>query len=199
MPKESPGRIATLDGLRAISIVVVLFAHLVGTRNMPAIGHTEWVGEVGVRTFFIISGFLITTLLLREREKTGDVSLKAFYVRRVFRIMPAFYTYIAVFAALTMIGWVAIARVDFAYAIAYIMNFHEHHGWELGHLWSLAVEEQFYFIWPVAFVLLGTRGALKFALGAVIAAPILRVATLKLAPELSNYLDTAFPFVFDSI
>ncbi|MFT3696329.1 MAG: acyltransferase [Kofleriaceae bacterium] len=199
MPKESPGRIATLDGLRAISIGIVLFAHLVGTRNMPAIHHTEQLGEIGVRTFFVISGFLITTLLLREREKTQRVDLKAFYVRRVFRILPAFYTYIAVIAVLTMLGWIVVSRTDFAFAIAYIMNFHAERAWHLGHLWSLAVEEQFYFIWPLAFVLLGTRGARNFAIGAIIAAPILRVAALKLTPQYSDYLDQAFPFVFDSI
>lgn len=199
MPKESPGRIATLDGLRAISIGIVLVAHLVGTRNMPPISHTEWLGEVGVRMFFVISGYLITTLLVREREKTGRVDLKAFYVRRVFRILPAFYTYIAVIAGLTMLGWLAVPRVDFAYAIAYIMNFHAERAWHLGHLWSLAVEEQFYFVWPIAFIALGLRGARNFAIGAIIAAPILRVAALKFTPQYADYLDMAFPFVFDSI
>ena len=199
MPKESLGRIPTLDGLRAISIVLVLCAHIPGTGFIPVIPQLQWLGEAGVRTFFVISGFLITTLLLRERAKNGRISLKDFYVRRIFRIFPAFYTYIAVFALLSVAGLVVIPRVDFAYAVAYGMNFHEQRAWYLGHMWSLAVEEQFYILWPIVFVLLGTRRALWFALGAVIAAPILRVATLRLYPEYAGLLDQAFPFVFDSI
>ncbi len=199
MPKESPARIPTLDGLRAISIVLVLCAHVPGTGIIPVMPKLMWLGEAGVRTFFVISGFLITTLLLREREKTGRISLKDFYIRRVFRIFPAFYTYIGVFVVLALAGWVVIPRSDFAFAAAYAMNFHEHRAWYLGHMWSLAVEEQFYILWPVVFVVLGARRASWFAVGAVIAAPILRVATLRVRPEWSGLLDQAFPFVFDSI
>src|SRR5664279_5864256 len=89
VPKDTPGRIATLDGLRAISILIVFAAHVGGTRNAP-FKPLGFFADFGVRTFFIISGFLITTLLLRERTKTGAISLRSFYVRRVFRIFPAF-------------------------------------------------------------------------------------------------------------
>jgi peptidoglycan/LPS O-acetylase OafA/YrhL len=80
------GRIATLDGLRAVSIALVLASHIMGTGAVPMVVHLQWVSEAGVRTFFVISGFLITTLLLREREKTGKISLRDFYIRRAFRI-----------------------------------------------------------------------------------------------------------------
>ncbi|MEO6777601.1 MAG: acyltransferase [Kofleriaceae bacterium] len=199
MPKESVGRIATLDGLRAVSIVLVLFSHLTGTVNFLRLAHTAWLAEAGVRTFFVISGFLITTLLVRERDKTGRISLRDFYVRRAFRIFPAFYTYIAVIAVLVMAGVLVISKVDFAYAVSYAMNFHEHRAWYLGHMWSLAVEEQFYVLWPLLMVVLGTRRALMFAIGAVLLAPVLRVGALVAWPAISGLTDQAFPFVFDSI
>ena len=199
MPKESVGRIATLDGLRAVSIVLVLFSHVTGTRNFPSLAHTEWLAEAGVRTFFVISGFLITTLLVRERAKTGTISLRDFYVRRAFRIFPAFYVYIGALAVLVMAGALVISTTDFAYAITYAMNFHEHRSWYLGHMWSLAVEEQFYLLWPALMIVLGTRRAVVFALGAIVVAPVLRVGALVVWPSLSGLTDQAFPFVFDSI
>ncbi len=107
-PDRSPaGRISSLDGLRAVSIGGVLLAHTsagVGWSGpwLHAIG--ERAGSLGVLFFFVISGYLITTLLRRESDRTGRINLTAFYQRRVLRIFPAFYTYLAVIAALTAIG-----------------------------------------------------------------------------------------------
>src|SRR6185437_3882217 len=90
-------RIPSLDGFRAISILMVLYGHLVGTRNFPTAAVRTFdralgdLGHLGVLVFFVISGFLITTLLVREREKTGTISLQQFYLRRALRIFPAFY------------------------------------------------------------------------------------------------------------
>src|SRR3954462_3937007 len=84
-----PTHIPSLDGLRAISIVMVLLGHLVHTRNFPQT-RLLWpindLAALGVRIFFVISGFLITTLLLKEWDKNGPISLKRFYLRRTFRI-----------------------------------------------------------------------------------------------------------------
>ena len=193
MPKESVGRIPTLDGLRAISISLVLLAHAISA------GASEAFAELGVRTFFVISGFLITTLLVRERDKYGKISLRDFYVRRVFRIFPAFYTYLAVMLALVIAGAFTISVTDFAFAMTYTMNFHEHRAWWVGHMWSLAVEEQFYLLWPLMLVFLGNQRALRFAIGAIVLAPVLRVGALYFFPKLSGLTDQAFPFVFDSI
>ena len=81
-------RIPSLDGLRAISILMVLYGHAVGTAGFPVHHTSLGLAEFGVRVFFIISGFLITKLLLNELESTGRISLKGFYRRRVLRIFP---------------------------------------------------------------------------------------------------------------
>jgi peptidoglycan/LPS O-acetylase OafA/YrhL len=141
------------------------------------------VGNLGVKVFFVISGFLITTLLLKEYAVTGRVSLKGFYLRRVLRIFPAFYAYVAVILLLSAAGVVSVSTADILHAITYTANYHvdtftatEHPkwAWEFNHLWSLAVEEQFYLIWPCLLVLLGPRRALAVASVVIIAVPICR-------------------------
>jgi len=199
VPKDSPGRIPTLDGLRAISIALVLFGHVMGTGAVPMIPHTGMVAVTGVRTFFVISGFLITTLLLREREKHGRISLRGFYWRRAFRIFPPFYVYLAVVGVLCVLELISVSGRDFTFAATYTMNFHEHRAWWLGHLWSLAVEEQFYLIWPLTLVLFGARRAVYVAVVAILAAPVLRVAAWYGWPSIGGLTDQAFPFVFDAL
>lgn len=144
-------RIPSLDGLRAISITLVLLGHLYGTRHYPKNAETRLLGSFahfGVQVFFVISGFLITMLLLKEREKTDKVDLFQFYKRRTIRIFPAAFFYIAVVAIL------AHPLRDLGYALTYTMSYvNESRPWLLGHLWSLSVEEQFYLFWPLAFAL----------------------------------------------
>src|SRR4051794_34547069 len=94
LQQPGAGRIATLDGLRGISILLVLLGHAFGTGILPRTKSAHLVAEIGVRTFFVISGFLITTLLVRERAKHGHISLGGFYKRRTLRIFPAFYAYL---------------------------------------------------------------------------------------------------------
>jgi peptidoglycan/LPS O-acetylase OafA/YrhL len=197
VPKDTPGRIATLDGLRAISIAIVFAAHLVGHGAPVALEH--FLADFGVRTFFVVSGFLITTLLLRERTKTGSISLRSFYVRRVFRIFPAFYFYLGCMVVARALGWIEVSNEDFAFAATYTMNFHAHRAWWVGHLWSLAVEEQFYLLWPMMMYALGTPRARTGALVAIVCAPILRVVATRIWPAMSELNDQAFPFVFDSL
>ena len=85
-----PSRIPSLDGLRALSISLVLFAHLAFSAGFP-IQHTWWTNHAhyGVRIFFVLSGFLITSLLRREQKETGTIRLKKFYIRRAYRLLPA--------------------------------------------------------------------------------------------------------------
>jgi peptidoglycan/LPS O-acetylase OafA/YrhL len=197
--RDTRGRIPGLDGLRAISILIVLCAHSAGTRNVPSWLHVSVFGDLGVRTFFVISGFLITTLLLAEYGKRGRISLGDFYIRRVYRIFPAFYVYLAILLIITALGWIELPAHDVAFAATYTMNFHAERTWWLGHLWSLAVEEQFYLLWPFALSVLRPQRALWLAVGAIIAAPILRVTAFKLWPQIGPLTDQAFPFVFDSL
>jgi hypothetical protein len=136
----------------------------------------EDLGNLGVRTFFVISGFLITTLLLDERAATGSISLKKFYLRRVFRIFPASYVYIAIIALLSALGVITLKHNDLLCAVTYTVNNHYERSWWVGHLWSLSVEEQFYLLWPAVMVWLGTKKAFWVAVVTVILAPLFRTA-----------------------
>ena len=145
----------TFDGIRTVGIVLLLCGHA----SYPIAGLP---GDLGVSAFFVLSGFLITRLLLREWDESGTISLKAFYARRTLRIFPAYYTYIIVSFA---IDWVKQDRWSpgvigsaFGYLMNYYNAFNNHPGTELAHTWSLAVEEQFYLLWPLAFMLLAKRG-----------------------------------------
>ena len=93
-------RIASLDGLRALSISLVLFSHVSGTTGFAHMPHwlTGNAAVFGVRVFFVISGFLITSLLLAEIERTGTVSVPHFYLRRTLRIFPPFYVFVGAIA-----------------------------------------------------------------------------------------------------
>ncbi len=195
-----PSRIPSLDGLRAISIALVLLGHLVGTQNFPAWIHPPAsLANMGVRVFFVISGFLITSLLLKEWDKTGRISLKQFYLRRIFRIFPAFYVYIGVVLVLVWAGWVAVLDGDLLHAFTYTMNYHHPHGWPLAHLWSLAVEEQFYLMWPAVFLLAGPHRAMKVAAGVILLGPLVRIGTWQLFESVRPTYGQQFEAVADAL
>lgn len=178
--KPAHARIPSLDGLRAISIGLVLWAHLGGTHGFGtsrALAMIDWA-TLGVRTFFVLSGFLITGILLTELSHTGTINLRRFYYRRTMRIFPAYYALIAAVAVAGRLGYLHLARGDVLAATSYTMNYHSVRGWSLGHTWSLAVEEQFYLLWPATLYLWGARRGLGVALAFVIIAPLIRIALL---------------------
>ena len=116
------GRIPSLDGLRAISIALVLFAHLAGTRSFPVsypVGNIFYFGELGVHVFFVISGYLITRLLLEELERRQRISLGRFYLRRTLRIFPPYYTLILALVIAQAAGWLQLAPRDVSRAMTY--------------------------------------------------------------------------------
>jgi peptidoglycan/LPS O-acetylase OafA/YrhL len=193
-------RIPALDGFRAISIGLVMVSHVFGTPPVPTSPYAGIIGKTGVKAFFVISGFLITTLLLRERAGSGRISLGSFYARRAFRIFPPFYSYLAVIVVLVGAGALVISIRDLLASAFYAMNFIVDQSFYVGHAWSLAVEEQFYLLWPITLVLLGTRRATWIAMAAILLAPIMRVAAVKLSPNgVGPLTDQAFPFVFDAL
>src|SRR5215469_8527111 len=164
--------IPSLDGLRTLSILMVLLGHLYGTLGYPKNAVTlelSHFAHFGVQVFFVISGFLITTLLLREREKTGRINLVHFYLRRTFRIFPAAFFYISVMALVVHPGYLLYA---YTYTMCYAGQARP---WVLGHLWSLSVEEQFYLLWPAALVL-GFAVRRRIGWTVVALAPIARLA-----------------------
>lgn len=193
------GRIPTLDGLRAVAIGLVIAAHALGTGVLPMDGRLAgFAGDLGVRSFFVLSGFLITTLLIREANAQGTISLGRFYLRRACRIFPAFYAYLFVVALLAVAGAIQLKDGDLFAAATYTMNFHADRSWEVGHLWSLAVEEQFYLLWPLVLVTVGMTRA-WWAVAAVFAAPLFRIALWRWFPQHSDLTDQAFPCVFDAL
>lgn len=171
--EKSLKRIPSLDGLRAISIALVVIGHWL---HVLDIGQSSNLGNLGVRVFFVISGFLITGLLLREIEKTATVNLPKFYFRRTLRIFPAYYFYLLLISAAILFGWISIPLKSLFFASFYLTDYINPSNWYLGHTWSLAVEEQFYLIFPGVLLLLGLRRT-KFLLLFLIAfSPLVRFA-----------------------
>lgn len=153
----------TLDGWRAIACALVVVDHT--ARGMGLATPSAFIhGQHGVNIFFGLSGLLITTKLIEEREQTGTISLVNFYRRRVFRRFPAAFVFLAVVAVLASLSWVPLKPIDFAACVFYLRNFCDSSSSMVtSHFWSLAIEEQFYLPVPVMILLLGTRRFQSFA------------------------------------
>jgi peptidoglycan/LPS O-acetylase OafA/YrhL len=136
-----------LDGLRAIAIMLVILYHF-GANHFLRPFHILINGDTGVNLFFVISGFLITTLLLKEKVTHGQISLKRFYLRRALRIIPAAYLFLLVMIALNVIYKFGITGTSFAAAFLFYKNFPYQEEPYLGHFWTLAAEAQFYLLFP---------------------------------------------------
>jgi peptidoglycan/LPS O-acetylase OafA/YrhL len=155
-----------LDGLRAVAVFTVVASH----SNLPL----RVPGDLGVSAFFVLSGFLITRLLVRERQRTGEVSIRRFYLRRTMRIFPAYYAFLLLSYALDARAGQLWSNTLLANALTYTVNyfnaFNHHPSTSVAHAWSLAVEEQFYLLWPLAFVILAKRGRRALVTGVSLAA-----------------------------
>ena len=195
-------RIPSLDGLRALSILMVFIAHLAGTQQFPLSAHTGnflGLGELGVHVFFVISGFLITGLLLDELKVDGGINLGRFYFRRTLRIFPPYYVYLGVVFVMGTIGWFQLAPHDLAHGLTYTSNYYPGRSWFLGHTWSLSVEEQFYLLWPALLVLAGPRRAIVVAAWTVLLVPIVRLGSWELMRWASDGVGHRFETVADAI
>ncbi len=186
---DSGKRIPSLDGLRAIAASMVILGHTVKVlhvgRSLPyGSGVVDAWGPIGVTMFFALSGYLITRLLIGERRASGEISLRAFFVRRAFRILPAYWVYLTFVAVLAAGGYVIASPHSFARAIAFTTDYVNPDSWVLNHSWSLSVEEQFYLLWPLLVVALGALGARRTALALIVIAPALRVLTFFATPQL---------------
>jgi peptidoglycan/LPS O-acetylase OafA/YrhL len=167
--------------------LLVLFAHVAGASNFPNV-YLSGLAAVGLVVFFVLSGFLITTVLMREQSRTGRISLKNFYIRRFLRIFPVAYLYIAVIALLSFLGVIGLRPHDLTFAVSYLMDFHHDRSWYLGHLWYLTVEEQFYLVWPAIVIVLGFRRSFFAALACLAVIPLSVVGMPRLFPTLSPTL-----------
>src|SRR6266540_1185461 len=153
--QETAFQIPSLDGISAISFLTVFLSHARLSRLVP--------GYVGLSVFFFLSGYLITTLLRLEFDKTGNISLKQFYLRRTLRIFPPLYLVLAVACALPLLGFVRGSVLPGTVAIqaAHLTNYYIiYKGWWEGIApgtwvyWSLAVEEHFYLLFPLLYLAL---------------------------------------------
>jgi peptidoglycan/LPS O-acetylase OafA/YrhL len=157
------GRVPHLDGLRALAIGLVMGYHALGSQGMPG-----WLkvlerfysicdlGALGVHIFFVISGFIITHLLLREEKVLGTPSLKDFWIRRAFRILPALCVFLTgVWFLSSMEAGIETKPVEYLMALTFTQHLiSDQSSWWIGHTWSLSIEEQFYLLWPLIFVLM---------------------------------------------
>ncbi len=166
---STPNRIASLDGLRAVAISFVIAEHAAqrGSAWIPAraSGYLLLLAYNGVKIFFVLSGFLITSILLREFRKSGTISLKKFYWRRTLRIFPAMYAFLAAIGIGYLLGIVHIGTespLRIFSAAFYLSDYLPINGWPLHHTWSLSVEEQFYLLWPALLLTCGIRRAAFF-------------------------------------
>ena len=152
-----------------MAITLVMFSHTWATTNPVSLPwHLTNNGDLGVRIFFVISGFLITYLLIEEHRKTGSISLRNFYIRRALRIFPVYYLYLAVLAALTSWNLYTDATTSWIGALTYTRNMLGQGRSATSHLWSLAVEEQFYVVWPVILVALGLCSRWRLAISLLV-------------------------------
>ncbi|TIS79978.1 MAG: acyltransferase, partial [Mesorhizobium sp.] len=155
-----------LDAVRAVAVTLVLYAHFLAPNG------TSFLGHLGVRLFFVLSGFLITRLLLDARDGNAFASgpaLRAFYARRVIRIFPPYFAVLALVwltnleQSSSSLAWHALYLSNFWYALRNDWN-----PWLLCHFWSLSIEEQFYLAWPLIVLLAPRRRIEAITIGVIL-------------------------------
>jgi peptidoglycan/LPS O-acetylase OafA/YrhL len=168
---STPAYRPELDGIRGIAILLVLAQHI----NLPS---STLAGLVGVNLFFVLSGYLITSLLIKEQDKTGRIDLRRFYERRIRRLIPALVAVLiatgvlmVAFGRIADYPFQAIVSLFYAADIAKAMNLNLGY---LGHTWSLALEEQFYLIWPALLIFLPRRFLAPIAIIGIVVAVALQ-------------------------
>jgi peptidoglycan/LPS O-acetylase OafA/YrhL len=167
--------LAGLDGLRAIAVGLVILCHAALSSGFPSFpGSAELSRQAarGVEIFFVLSGFLITWLLLQEERATGAISLRGFYFRRAFRILPAAVFYLAVLCALAAPGWIPLRWEEVVASLLFFRAWVEG-SLATGHFWTLGIEEQFYLVWPFFLTLWPySRSRVWLIAAAVLLAPV---------------------------
>lgn len=149
-----------LNGWRALSILLVLLFHGTwfhfspeGGSSNPVLWHYLHSGHYGVSIFFSISGFLITSRILKEIESLGEFNARDFYIKRFFRIIPPYILYIFILLLISLFSSINIAYEEVLSSLVFLRIYLiEHDGWYTGHFWSLCVEEHFYILLSIVFI-----------------------------------------------
>jgi len=196
IPKTlQPSHLPTLNGIRGIAILMVIMSHL--RLSTDGFYYKIFNGDLGVDLFFVLSGFLITTLCIKEKIATNNLSLRKFYIRRALRILPLAYLFLFVVEVLNLAFKLEIPTFQFLGAAFFILNLSYFRSHDLkapiGHYWSLATEEQFYLIFPPLFKL-SFRG---FCLAILLIVVLLPVFCLiqEYLPSINNGILYAFTHV----
>lgn len=197
------GHLPVLDGVRGLAVLLVVFFHTTHLSDQSALGRATWwlagAGWTGVDLFFVLSGFLITGILWEAKGQT--YYFRNFYARRLLRIFPLYYATLAVsFLVLPHLAGrlnldERITTDGAVWYLLYLSNFYQL--WVdtthpiLGVVWSLAIEEQFYIVWPFLIAAVSYKGAIRLCLGTIALAVLVRVGlTLYGASEESTYVVT---------
>ena len=170
-------RYTSLNGLRAISIIIVIISHLA----LNYAGFPEFIkavplitdGKFAVNVFFVISGFLITSLLMKEELTPQGISLKNFYIRRTLRIFPAYYFLLSIYFLLSCFGFMYLSDQSWLTSLTYTKYFNWNKDWYTGHAWSLSIEEHFYLLWPLFFTM-GQKARKYFIFAVLLIVPMFR-------------------------
>jgi peptidoglycan/LPS O-acetylase OafA/YrhL len=198
-------RIDELTGLRCIAVGMVVIAHSASSMPKPLSRLVpKDFGDIGVQIFFVLSGFLITSLLKREYEKDGTVNFWAFYRRRLLRITPAFQVFLIVIAALSGLKLIDVDWQQIVLSGTYIWNYahmfrldgsfavHPQGIWYVGHTWSLSLEEQFYWFWPAVFLFTSLRNFKKFLPITILIVPIISMVSYVVEPSVRDQIHMMF-------
>lgn len=208
-------KISELTGLRCLAVMMVVIGH--AAQTAPG-GYSGWLLPLkifaayqGVVIFFVLSGYLITGILKDECEASGRINLPQFYARRALRIWPASYTFILAIALLTVAGAINVAWQQFLFAALHVWNYfgpfglreihasHPDGALYFSHFWSLALEEQFYWVWPPILILILRRKTDWLLPALILLVPLVRMATYVLVPSLRDYLGMMLPTGVDAI
>lgn len=199
-------RVPSLDGLRAIAILLVIVDHSLkqilsfGIITDPFIFSilkplSTYIGGTGVTIFFILSGYLITRILSHQLEQKSKIDLSNFYFKRFIRIIPNFYTYLFVICILNLAGIIHIPYIGILNSGVFLWNYSHlwssinySDSWFVGHTWALSVEIQFYLLIPIVLLAMGKKKFLTLAIILVIITPLVRTSSYFLFPSLRGYL-----------
>lgn len=159
---KSDRRISQIDGWRGISVLLVVIGHLVTFHydyDNSVLGQiADELAELGVMAFFVVSGFIITKMALAERKNFGSFSIRNFYIRRFFRIVPPYFAFLGFVAVASLSLLIVQSFPGMIPAVLFVCNFPATNcDWFVGHSWSLAFEEQFYLVFPLVVALINPR------------------------------------------